>query len=34
MATLEDLANCVIKGNVGKTKELTQAITESEVDVV
>jgi 5-methyltetrahydrofolate--homocysteine methyltransferase len=26
MATLEDLANCVIKGNVGKTKELTQAI--------
>lgn len=26
MATLEDLANCVIKGNVGKTKELTQEL--------
>jgi 5-methyltetrahydrofolate--homocysteine methyltransferase len=26
MATLEDLANSVIKGNVGKTKELTQEI--------
>ena len=32
MATLEDLANCVIKGNVGKTKELTQElIDEKEV---
>ncbi len=32
MATLEDIANAVIKGNVGKTKELTQElIDEKEV---
>ncbi|MDD2555771.1 MAG: corrinoid protein [Syntrophaceticus sp.] len=32
MATLEDLANCVIKGNVGKTMKLTQElIDEKEV---